>query len=82
MLDDFGKLGRAYRETSEAQANEFSIIKAIISGQFIRLLRVVSINTHEGLSRDVTPSRSRSRFLTSTGKAASYRRKRGSLSRG
>ncbi len=54
VLNDFGKLGRAYCETDEAKADEASVIEAIASGQYSSPVRVVAFNTHEGSSRDVT----------------------------
>jgi hypothetical protein len=55
VLDDFGpKLGRAYRETDEAAANENTIVQNIIAGQYSNPVRVVAFNTEEGWSRDVS----------------------------
>ncbi len=54
VLEDFGKLGRAYRETDEAEADEQTLIDDILSGQFGHIARVVAFNTVEGWSRDVT----------------------------
>jgi hypothetical protein len=53
VVDDFGELGRAYRETDEAEADERTIIDDILSGQFSRPVRVVAFNTAEQWSRDV-----------------------------
>jgi hypothetical protein len=54
VLDDFGKLGRAYRETDEARADLRSLIEDMLSGQFTRPTRVVAFNTDEGWARDVS----------------------------
>ena len=54
VLDDFGSLGRAYRETDEGEADEKTIIENIISGEYSKPLRVVAFNTAEGWARDVT----------------------------
>lgn len=54
VLEDFGKLGRAYRETDEAEADEQTLIDDILSGQFGHIARVVAFNTVEEWSRDVT----------------------------
>ncbi len=55
VLDDFGgRLGRAYRETDEAEADEKTIIDNMISGEYSRPARVVAFNTAEGWARDVT----------------------------
>ena len=54
VLDDFGKLGRAYRETDEARADLHNLIEDMLSGQFTRPMRVVAFNTDEGRARDVS----------------------------
>jgi hypothetical protein len=54
VLDDFGDLGRAYRETDEAEADERTIVDNFISGQYSHPVRVVAFNTDEGSSRDVS----------------------------
>jgi hypothetical protein len=54
VLNDFGKLGTAYVETDEAQADESAIVSNIIQGQYSSPIRVVAFDTHEGWSRDVT----------------------------
>ena len=54
VLNDFGKLGSAYVETDESEADEGTVIGDIISGAHSNPLRVVAFNTHEGWSRDVT----------------------------
>jgi len=55
VLDQFrGRLGRAYRETDENEADENTIIENIINGEYSHPVRVVAFNTHEGWSRDVT----------------------------
>jgi hypothetical protein len=51
VRNDFGHLGRAYIETDEAEADEATIV---LSGQYLRPLRVVVFNTAEGWTRDVT----------------------------
>jgi hypothetical protein len=54
VLDDFGLLGRAYRETDEAAANLSTLIDDMMTGQFNCPVRVVAFNTAEGWSRDVS----------------------------
>ena len=55
VLNDFGeKLGRAFLETDEAEADEWTIVSNIISGEYSNPVRVVAINIAEGWSRDVT----------------------------
>jgi hypothetical protein len=54
VLEDFGKLGRAYRETDEAEADEQTLIHDILAGEFGHIARIISFNTVEDWSRDVT----------------------------
>jgi hypothetical protein len=54
VLDDFGKAGRAYRETDEAQASFETVVDDLLTGQFSNPVRVVAFNTAEGWSRDVS----------------------------
>jgi len=55
VLNDFGEqLGRAYVETDEAEADEWTIVTKIIAGEYSNPVRVVAFNISEGWSRDVT----------------------------
>ena len=54
VLDDLGKLGRAYREVDEEYADKATVMRNISDGQYHNPVRVVSFNTAEGWSRDVT----------------------------
>ena len=55
VLNDFGeRLGRAYWETDETEADEATTVENILSGQYSCPLRVVAFNTAEGWARDVT----------------------------
>src|SRR6476469_9080956 len=54
VLDDLGKLGRAYREVDKEQADKATVIRDIIDGQYNNPVRVVAFNTAEGWSRDVS----------------------------
>jgi hypothetical protein len=54
VLDDFGKVGRAYREVDEQQADRETIIRDILSGQYEQPIRIVAFNTFEGWSQDIT----------------------------
>ena len=54
VLDDFGSIGRSYRETSEEGADRESLIRDLIDGQFNNPVRIVCFNTARGTSRDVT----------------------------
>jgi hypothetical protein len=55
VLDDFGeRLGRAWRETSEDRIDRETVITDLIDGQYSNPARIVSFNTAEGWSRDVS----------------------------
>ena len=54
VLEDFGDLGRAFRETDIAEADQETIVRNMISGEYEDPLRVVAFNTVEGWSRDVS----------------------------
>lgn len=55
VLDDFrGRLGRAYRETDEAAADEKTVVENIIAGEYSHPLRVVAFNAAEGWARDIS----------------------------
>jgi hypothetical protein len=59
VLDDFGKLGRAYRETDEEASDRGTIIRNLISGEYKNPVRVIAFNTAEGWARDVTEDTAR-----------------------
>jgi hypothetical protein len=54
VLDDFGSLGRAWRETDEAGAHRATLVRKLLDGQYENPVRIVAFNTTEGWSRDVT----------------------------
>ncbi len=54
VLDDFGKIGRAYLETDEADADLETVIHGLLTGQYNRPVRIVAFNTAERWSDDVT----------------------------
>ena len=54
VLDDFGRLGKAWRETDEAGANRSTLVRNLLDGQYENPVRIVAFNTAEGWSRDVT----------------------------
>jgi hypothetical protein len=54
VLDDFGPLGRAWRETDEEAADRAALIRDILKGQYESPVRIVAFNTTEGWCRDVT----------------------------
>jgi hypothetical protein len=52
--NDFGILGRAYREVDEGEADRATVIRNLIDGQYNNPVRIVCFNTLEGSSRDVS----------------------------
>ena len=54
VLDDFGNLGRAYRETDEELADLETVIGSLLAGEFSNPVRIVAFNTTEGWARDVS----------------------------
>jgi hypothetical protein len=54
VLDDFGALGRSWREIDEEHANRQTLIRDMFAGEYNNPVRIVAFNTAEGWSRDVT----------------------------
>ena len=54
VLDDFGQLGRCWRETDAYNADRQTLIRDLVEGQYKNPVRIVAFNTAEGWSRDVT----------------------------
>jgi len=54
VLDDFGALGRAWREADEAEIDRETVIVSLLDGQYSNPVRVIAFNTAEGWSRDVS----------------------------
>ena len=54
VLDALGKLGRAYRETDEEDADLDTAINDMLTGQYKNPVRVVAFNTAEGWARYVS----------------------------
>ena len=54
VLDDFGRIGRAWRETDEDGADRETLVRNLLDGQYESPIRIVAFNTAEGWSRDVT----------------------------
>ena len=54
VLDDFGPLGRAWRETGEEAADRATLVHNLLDGQYEDPVCIVAFNTSEGWSRDVT----------------------------
>ena len=54
VLDDYGQIGRAYREADERETDRDTVIRYLKEGQYNNPVRIVAFNTAEGWSRDVT----------------------------
>jgi hypothetical protein len=54
VLDDFGTIGRAYREADETQTDRDTVIRNLLSGEYNNPVRVVCFNTTQASSRDAT----------------------------
>lgn len=54
VLDDFGKLGRAYLETDEERADRETVVHNLLVGEYKKPVRVIAFNTAEFWSRDVS----------------------------
>jgi hypothetical protein len=54
VVDDFGRNGRAWREADTEATDLETIIQDLLGGQYKNPLRIVSFNTAEGWSRDVS----------------------------
>jgi hypothetical protein len=54
VVEDFGHLGRAFRETDLAEADLGTIVRNMISGEYRDPLRAIAFDTVEGWSRDVS----------------------------
>jgi hypothetical protein len=54
VMDDFGRRGRAYRETDVERADLEAVIMDMLEGQYQNPVRVVGFNTAEKWSQDVS----------------------------
>ena len=54
VLDDFGRIGCAWRETNVEDAQLESVINDLLEGQYSNPVRVIGFNTADGWSRDVS----------------------------
>jgi hypothetical protein len=54
VLEDFGPLGRAWRETDDSETDRQTLIRDMLDGQYENPVRIVAFNTAEGWSRDVS----------------------------
>jgi hypothetical protein len=54
VLDSFGEMGLAWRETITADTERATLVRDLLDGQYEDPVRIVAFNTTEGWSRDVT----------------------------
>jgi hypothetical protein len=54
VVNDFGRRGRAWCETDVEAADLETVIQDLLDGQYWHPVRVVSFNTLEGWSRDIS----------------------------
>ena len=54
VAEDFGKLGRAWREADYEATDLETVIEDLLSGQYNNPIRVVAFNTEERWSEDVS----------------------------
>jgi hypothetical protein len=54
VVDDFGRNGRAYRETDAERADLEAVIMDMLEGQYQNPVRVIGFNTAEKWSQDVS----------------------------
>ena len=54
VMDDFGRRGRAFRETGVERADLEAVIMDMLEGQYQNPVRVVGFNTAEKWSEDVS----------------------------
>jgi len=54
VLNDFGRLGRAWCEADEQGTDRKSLIHRLMEDQYSHPVRIVAFNTAEDWSRDVT----------------------------
>ncbi len=54
VLDDFGWIGRAWRETDVDSTDRETVIRDLRTGEYNNPVRIIAFNTTEGWSRDVT----------------------------
>jgi hypothetical protein len=54
VLDDFGRNGRAWRETDVERADLETVIVDVLEGQYKNPVRVIAFNTSEKWSQDIS----------------------------
>ena len=54
VLDDFGRMGCAWRETNVEDTDLESVIQDLLEGQYSNPVRVIGFNVSEGWVRDIS----------------------------
>lgn len=54
LMDEIGEYGNVWREMSEGEATEATVVQWMIDGEINRPVKIVAFNTEEGWSRDIT----------------------------
>ena len=54
VVDDFGRLGRAYRETDVERSDLESVISDLMSGQYSNPVRIVAFNVTQNWAEDAS----------------------------
>ena len=54
VLDDFGHLGRSWRETDVNSTDLEAVITDLLEGQYNNPVRIAGFNTAEGWARDIS----------------------------
>src|SRR5690348_2335449 len=54
VLEDFGALGRTYRETDAARADAATIVERMLRGEYSAPAQVIAFNVEQGWVRDVS----------------------------
>jgi hypothetical protein len=54
VADDFGRLGRAWREADYETTDLETVIQDLLTGQYSKPIRVIAFNTAERWSEDVS----------------------------
>jgi hypothetical protein len=54
VMNDLGRLGKVWRETDPDRTDRETVIRDLLDGQYSNPVRVISLNTAEGWSRDAS----------------------------
>ena len=82
VADDFGHHGRCWRETDIKQTDLENVIVDLLKGEYSDPVRVISFNTAEGWSRDISEQVASELRYTAAGSGSMYRPTLSGLSSG